>query len=84
DPKDTTREGLAYLFTSKTNIPPGKEKSLSDSLGSPTQPKASNADPKVSQKLPSKHNQALFNERVTILRLDYDDGTFWQSAAVPF
>jgi tetratricopeptide (TPR) repeat protein len=74
DPKDATREGLAYRFTSKTNIPPGKEKTLNDSLNSPT-------GPKVSTKLPSKHNQALFNERVAILRLDYADGTSWQSAA---
>jgi tetratricopeptide (TPR) repeat protein len=77
DPKDAAKEGLAYLFTSKTNIPPGKEKILNDSLGSPT-------GPKVSTKLPSKRNQALFNERVAILKLDYDDGTSWQSAAAPF
>lgn len=77
DPKDTAREGFAYLFMSKTNIPPGKEKALSDSLNSRT-------GPNVSTKLPSKHNQALFNERVAILRLDYGDGTSWQSAAAPF
>ena len=77
DPKDATKEGLAYLFTSKTNVPPGKEKTLNESLNS--QP-----GPKVSTKLPSKHNQALFSERVAILRLDYDDGTSWQSAAAPF
>ena len=77
DPKDPAKEGLAYLFTSKTNIPPGKEKTLTDSLGSPT-------GPKVSTKLPSKRNQALFNERVAILKLDYDDGTSWQTAAAPF
>ena len=34
DPKDAAKEGLAYLFTSKTNIPPGKEKSLNESLNS--------------------------------------------------
>ena len=76
DPKDAAREGLAYLFTSKTKIPPGKEKTLNDSLNSP---RGAN----VSTKLPSKHNQVLFNERVAILRLDYDDGTSWQSAAAP-
>jgi Tfp pilus assembly protein PilF len=84
DPKDPAREGLAYLFTSKTNIPPGKEKTLNDSLGSPTGPKASNNGSKISAKLPSKHNQALFNERVAIIQLDYNDGTSWQSAAAPF
>jgi hypothetical protein len=78
DPKEATREGLAYLFTSKTNISPGKEKTLNDSLNSPR-------GPNVSTKLPSKHNQALFTERVAILRLEYDDGTSWQStAAAPF
>lgn len=77
DAKDAAREGLAYLFMTKTNIPPGKEKALNDSLNS-------NTGPKVSTKLPSKHNQALFSERVAILRLDYDDGTSWQSAAAPF
>ena len=77
DPKDTAREGLAYLFMSKTNIPPGKEKTLNNSLNS-------NTGPKVSTRLPSKHNQALFNERVVILKLEYDDGTSWQSAAAPF
>jgi Tfp pilus assembly protein PilF len=83
DSKDPAREGLAYLFTSKTEIAPGKEKTLHDSLGSPTGSKAANNEPKVSTKLPSKHNQTLFNERVAILKLDYEDGTSWQSAA-PF
>jgi tetratricopeptide (TPR) repeat protein len=76
DPKDAAKEGLAYLFTSKTNVPPGKEKTLNESLNSNTG--------KVLTKLPSKHNQALFNERVAILELDYDDGTSWQSAAARF
>jgi tetratricopeptide (TPR) repeat protein len=77
DPKDATKEGLAYLFTSETNVPPGKEKTLNESLNSHT-------GTKVLTKLPSKHNQALFNERVAILELDYDDGTSWQSAAAHF
>lgn len=71
DPKDPAREGLAYLFVAKTNIEPGKEKTLNNSLSSGT----------VLTKLPSKHNQELFNERVAILRLDYADGSSWQSAA---
>ncbi len=72
DPKDAAREGLAYLFMTKTNISPGKEKTLNDSLTSGAG---------VNAKLPSKLNQALFNERVAILRLDYADGSSWQSAA---
>lgn len=71
EPKDPAREGLAYRFTTKTNIVPGKEKTLNDSLA---------ANPGIA-KLPSKRNQTLFNERVAILRLDYTDGTSWQSPA---
>jgi Tfp pilus assembly protein PilF len=74
EPKDAAREGLAYLFTTKTNISPGKEKTLNDSLTSGT-------SQRVSAKLPSKHNQALFNERVAILGLDYADGSSWRSSA---
>jgi Flp pilus assembly protein TadD len=74
DPKDAAREGLAYLFLTKVNIPPGKEKTLNDLL---TSKSAGGAQ----TKLPSKHNEALFNERVAILRLDYADGTSWQSPA---
>ena len=74
EPKDPAHEGLAYLFTSQTNIESGKEKTLNDSL-------ASNAGSAITAKRPSKRNQALFNERVAILRLDYADGTSWQSTA---
>ena len=72
--KDPAREGLAYLFTTRTNISPGKEKTLNDSL--PVVPGKG-----LAIKLPAKRNQALFNERVAILRLDYSDGTSWQSVA---
>lgn len=74
EPKDLAREGLSYLFMTKTSISPGKEKTLNDSI-------TSSAGPGIPVKLPSKHNQALFNERVAILRLDYADGSSWQSAA---
>ena len=74
EPKDPAREGLAYLFTTQAKISPGQEKMLSDSLGAKT-------GTRVTTKLPSKRNQALYAERVAILRLDYADGTFWQSAA---
>lgn len=74
EPKDPARDGLAYLFTTRANISPGKEKTLNDSL--PVIPGKG-----LAIKLPAKRNQALFNERVAILRLDYSDGTSWQSAA---
>ena len=81
EPKDPAREGLAYLFTTKTNISPGKERTLNDSLVSSGGRGGGSGDTKGSTKLPSKHNQALFNERVAILQLDYADGSSWQSAA---
>jgi tetratricopeptide (TPR) repeat protein len=73
DPKDSAHEGLAYLFTTKTNIAPGKEKNLNDSVSYA-------ANPKVPTKMPSKHSRAFFNERIAILRLDYADGSSWQSS----
>jgi hypothetical protein len=74
EPKDPAREGLAYLFTTRTNIPPGKEKTLNDTL-------RVIPGKGLTIKLPAKRNQALFNERAAILRLDYTDGTAWQSPA---
>ncbi|MGH9967088.1 MAG: tetratricopeptide repeat protein [Pyrinomonadaceae bacterium] len=73
DPKDLAHEALAYVFMTKTNIAPGKEKNLNDlirSTGSPT----------GRIKMPTKNTRALFNERIAILRLDYEDGSSWQSS----
>jgi tetratricopeptide (TPR) repeat protein len=69
EPKDLAHERLAYLFTTKTEIKPGKEKTLNDSV-----------IPNGHIKLPNKLNQALFAERIAILRLDYADGSFWESS----
>ena len=74
DPKDSAHEGLAYIFTTKTNIAPGKEKELTDSVSSAGSPKAA---------MPSKDSRAFYNERIAILRLDYADGTSWQSSGTP-
>ena len=73
EPKNTTSEGLSYLFTAKLNLAPGKEKTLNDSLNA--------SGRSASSKLPGKHNQALYNERVAILRIEYADGTSWENAA---
>jgi tetratricopeptide (TPR) repeat protein len=73
DPKDSAHDGLAYLFMTKTNIAPGKEKNLTDTVSSA-------GSPKGPIKLPSKHSRAFFNERIAILRLDYADGSSWQSS----
>ena len=71
DPKDAAREGMSYLFTTKTNIAPGKEKALSELL--------SRTGSKSPIKLPIKQNRAGFNERAAILALEYADGTTWVS-----
>lgn len=73
DPKDSAHEGLAYLFMTKTNIAPGKEKTLTDSVSSA-------GSSKGPTKMPSKDSRAFFNERIAILRLDYADGSSWQSS----
>ena len=73
EPRDLNREGLAYLFLTKTTIKPGQEKTLSDSIS---------PNPKNPMKMPHKNNQALFNERIAILRLDYADGSFWESPGI--
>jgi tetratricopeptide (TPR) repeat protein len=72
EPKDLDHERLAYLFTAKTSIKPGKEKTLTDSIFS--------AGPQGSVKLPHKNNLASYNERVAILSLEYDDSTTWQTS----
>lgn len=64
-------DGFAYVFTTKTDIPPGKEKNLQDQ---------SPASFKTQSKEPGAHNRALFKERVVILRLDYTDGSSWRSS----
>jgi tetratricopeptide (TPR) repeat protein len=64
-------DGFAYVFTTKINIPPGKEKNLQDQ---------SPASFKTQGKEPGAHNRALFKERVVILRLNYTDGSLWQSS----
>lgn len=70
-PKDSA-DPLAYVITNRTNLPPGKEKTLSEQVPS--------THIHVGQgKGPTLHNRALFEERVVILRLDYADGTTWQS-----
>lgn len=69
DPKDTS----VHVFTTKINIPPGKEKNLRDQITSLV---LQTADSKA----PGAHNRAQFKERVVILRLDYADGSSWQSS----
>lgn len=69
DPHD----GFAYVFTTKINLSPGKEKNLHDQV-------PSNAISKSQSKVPTAYNRALFEERVVILRLDYADGSSWQSS----
>jgi tetratricopeptide (TPR) repeat protein len=71
EPRDLNREGLAYLFLTKTTIKAGHEKTLTDSIVPNT---------KNPMKMPHKNNEALFNERVAILRLDFGDGSSWENS----
>ena len=68
-------EAFAYVFTTKINIPPGKEKTLRDVL--PTR-----VLPASQTKAPTPKNRGLFKERVVILRLEYSDGSTWKSSTV--
>ena len=72
EPKDHG-DALCYVLNSKTNIPPSKEKTLTDKVPSKTNPKSNG-------KVPTAYNRTLFNERVAILHVDYADGSSWQSS----
>ena len=66
-------EGFVYVFTTRINIPAGKEKNLRDQVPS--------AVIRASQsKAGASRNRELFKERVVILRLDYADGSSWHSS----
>jgi hypothetical protein len=67
------KDPIAYLFTTKVDIPPGKEKNLHDQVTSVVIPA------NQSEGL-SEANRALFKERVVMVRLDYADGTSWHSS----
>ena len=69
----SSHEGLAYVFSTKINIPPGKEKTIRDQVASVILPTSQT-------KAPTTQNRALFKERVVILRLEYADGTAWKSS----
>ena len=67
------KDPFAYLFTTKVNVPPGKEKNLHDQV-------TSVVIPANQSKGLSERNRALFKERVVIVRLDYADGSSWHSS----
>ncbi len=75
-PKDTSHEPIGFVFRTKTNIAPGKEKSFSEQTPVATELKRSS-------QIPTNSNRTLFNERIIILRLDYAEGTTWQSRPTP-
>lgn len=66
-------DGLVYVFKTKMNLSPGKEKTLHDQV-------QSLALPRNQSKAPNMKNRAQFEQRVIILRLDYVDGSSWQSS----
>jgi hypothetical protein len=67
------QEGAAYVFTTRIDITPGKQKTLRDQVASLVIRES---------KAPSSQNRELFKERVVILRLDYADGSSWHSSGV--
>lgn len=67
------QDAFAYVFTTKINIPLGKETNLRDQVQALFVPAQQG-------KAPSAANRALFKERVVILRLDYVDGSSWHSS----
>lgn len=69
-PKDRSQP-IAYAFATKSNIPPGKERELTDQI-------LSTVNSSGNSKLPSKDNRELFDERIVIRRLEYSDGSSWQ------
>lgn len=71
-PKDLTREPIAFTFSSKTKIAPGKEKTLSEQGRVIT-------EPGHRIQMPTHKTRMLFNERVAIFHLDYADGSVWPS-----
>ena len=73
EPKDHS-DAVCYVLNTKTNIPPSKEKNLTEKV-------PSKAHPKSTTKEPTAYNRTLFNERVVILHLDYADGSSWHSSA---
>ena len=66
EPRDTS----VYVFTSKVNIPPGKEKTLRDLVPS-----------RVLPAVQTEATTAQDKDRVVILRLDYADGSTWKSSS---
>lgn len=66
-------EAFVYVFTTRINISPGKEKTLRDQVPSVV-------IPTNQTKAPTMQNRELFKERVVILRLEYADGSSWKSS----
>ena len=62
------------MFTTRINVPPGKEKELRDQVSSLVIPAGQ-------RKASSSDNRETLKERVVILRLEYADGSAWHSAA---
>ena len=67
------KDQFAYVFTTKVNITPGKQKELHDQV-------PSDVLPGNQTRMPTTFTRAQFKERVVILRLDYADGSSWRSS----
>lgn len=69
-PKDRSQP-IAFAFATKANIPPGKDRELTDQI-------LSTVNSEANSKFPTKDNRELFEEKIVILRLEYSDGSSWQ------
>jgi len=66
-------EGSVYVFTTRINISPGKDKNLHDQVPSAV------LRTRLREAADSR-NRAPFKEHVEIVRLDYADGSSWRSS----
>lgn len=69
-PKDKTRDPTSFIFDAKTNIAPGKGKTLSAEGFAPSFP-----DNRI--QVPTQKTRTLFDEQVVALHVDYADGSMW-------
>lgn len=72
-PKDLAKEPVGYVFVTKADLGPGKQKQLQEK-------RVAREVSAGESKMPTRATRDRFNESVEILRLDYADGSSWQSS----
>ena len=71
--RQNPHDGLVYVFKTRMNLPPGNQKTLHDRVHAISLPAGLSRVPKMK-------NREQFEQRVIILRLEYADGSSWQSS----